>query len=84
MPEVPALTEEQRRAMAGALNRAADHFDERARVIDQQMANWRKYRPCDPSPIVAQTMHGVARELRGWAERCFPRSESARAVKQKT
>jgi hypothetical protein len=67
-----ALTREQRRAMARALNRAADHFDERARHIDESMARWRKVRPRDPSPIQAATLHKVARDLRTWAGRCWP------------
>jgi len=58
--------------MARALNRAAQHFDFRAEAIDRQTAGWRKGRPGDSSPVVAQTLHGVARELRMWADSCFP------------
>lgn len=67
---MPGLSEEHRKAMARALNRAAEQFDVRAQAIDQQVAGWRKGRPGDSSPIVAHTLHGVARELRKWAEQC--------------
>ena len=63
---------EHRKAMARALIRAAEHFDTRARAIDRQIEGWRKGRPGDSSPVVAQTLHSVARELRTWADRCFP------------
>jgi hypothetical protein len=63
---------EHRKAMARALTRAAEHFDTRAQAIDRQTEGWRKGRPGDSSPVVAQTLHGVARELRTWADRCFP------------
>jgi hypothetical protein len=57
--------------MARALERAADLFDERARGIDQRVARWRKYRPDDSSPVIAETLHDVARDLRSWARRCL-------------
>jgi len=56
--------------MAQALNRAADHFEVRARAIDLQVAHWRKDRPRDPSPIVPKTFHGVVLQLRSWAAQC--------------
>lgn len=60
--------------MATALNRAADHFEQRAVGLDDYVARWRKNRPGDDSPIVAHTLHDVARQLRKWAEQCLPRS----------
>jgi predicted kinase len=73
--DMAALNHERRRAMAQALHRAAEHFEVRAQAIDQQVARWRKGRPGDSSPIVAQTLHGVARELRVWADRCCPHTK---------
>jgi hypothetical protein len=70
---VPGLTQEQTQAMARALSRAAEHFEARAQAIDHQVAGWRKVRPGDSSPVVAQTLHGAARELRKWAEQCVSR-----------
>ena len=67
---VPGLTREQRHAMARALIRAAEHFEARAQAIDHQAAGWRKGRPGDSSPVVAETLHGAARELRKWADQC--------------
>lgn len=66
------LSQIQRRAMARALDRAADLFEERARGIDQRVARWRKYRSDDSSPVIAQTLHDVAKDLRSWARRCLP------------
>jgi len=70
---MPRLTQEQGKAMARALIRAAEHFEGRAQAIDLQIAGWRKGRPSDSSPAVAQTLHGVARELRKWADQCESR-----------
>jgi hypothetical protein len=67
---VSPLSPVQRDAMARALNRAAEHFDNRAKLIDQRVANWRKGRPGDDSPVVAHTLHGVAGQLRRWADQC--------------
>jgi hypothetical protein len=68
---MPGLSPGQRRAMARVLQRAADRFEERARGIDLRVARWRKSRPDDASPVIAQTLHGVARDLRSWATRCL-------------
>jgi hypothetical protein len=65
------LSRGQRQAMARALERAADRFDERARGIDERVARWRKHRPDDASPMIAETLHGVAKDLRSWAARCL-------------
>jgi len=67
---VSPLSDDQRQAMAGGLIRAADHFDGRAKGIDERVMGWRKNRPNNDSPVIANTLHGVARELRRWAERC--------------
>jgi len=64
------LSRGQRQAMARALERAADRFDERARGIDERVARRRKHRPDDASPMIAETLHGVAKDLRSWAARC--------------
>jgi len=60
----------QPQAMARALNRAAEHFDNRAKVIDQRVVGWRKGRPDDDSPVMAHTLHAVAGQLRLWGEMC--------------
>ena len=73
---MPGLSSGQRRAMARALERAADRFDERARGIDERVARWRKNRPDDSSPVVAQTLHSVAKDLRSWADRCLAGHEN--------
>ncbi len=57
--------------MPSALRRAADHFEARARGTDDRVAGWRKMRPGDDSPVVAQTLHQVAAELRRWADQCL-------------
>jgi len=57
--------------MAHALEWAADRFDVRACGIDERVARWRKNRPDDSSPVVAQTLHAVAKDLRSWANRCL-------------
>jgi hypothetical protein len=38
--------------------------------IDERVARWQRDRPRDNAPIVAVTLHDVARELRRWADRC--------------
>ena len=53
----------------GAYQIAID-FDRRAAAIDERVATWRKDRPRDDGPVVAMTLHGVARDLRRWAEAC--------------
>jgi hypothetical protein len=67
---VSPLSRDQRQAMAEGLIRAADHFEERAKRIDETVMGWRKNRPNNDSPVIANTLHGVGRELRRWAERC--------------
>ena len=64
-------TPDRRRAMAGALSRAADRFEARARELDAQVARWRKDRPHDDAPTVARTLHAVARQLRRWSDECL-------------
>ena len=64
-------TQDRRRAMAGALSRAADRFEARARQLDAQVARWRKDRPHDDAPTVARTLHEVARQLRRWSDECL-------------
>ena len=70
---MPGLNEENRRAMARALQRAAEHLDNRAKSMDARITHWRKHRPDDPTPTVAETLHQVARDLRTWAQRCLGR-----------
>jgi hypothetical protein len=62
------LSEEAQKGMARALNRAADHFEERAGQIDDGVSHWRKDHARDSSPVIAQTMHSVAQDLRNWAK----------------
>ncbi|MDQ6878391.1 MAG: hypothetical protein M3082_12025 [Candidatus Dormibacteraeota bacterium] len=69
---MPGVSWEQRRAMARALNRAADHFDQRVREMDDRMSHWRKDRLRDPTPIEASTLREVVRDLRTWASKCWP------------
>jgi hypothetical protein len=61
---VAPLSLDQRQAMARGLVRAADHFDVRAKMLDETILRWRKNRPNNDSPVVAHTLHDVARELR--------------------
>jgi hypothetical protein len=65
------LSLDQRQAMAKGLVRAADHFEVRAKMLDETILRWRKNRPTNDSPVVARTLHNVSRELRGWAEQCL-------------
>lgn len=67
---VAPLSHDQRQAMAGGLTRAAEHFEARAQRLDETVMHWRKNRPNNDSPVIAKTLHGVAQELRRWAERC--------------
>lgn len=67
---VSPLTTAQLDAAARALNRAADRFEQRAQQMDERVAKWRKDHRRDDAPIVANTLHGVARQLRQWSERC--------------
>jgi hypothetical protein len=68
---MPGLTEDHRKAMASALNRAAQRLDDRAKDLDDRVAHWRKGRPGDDTPIVAHTLHQVASQLRQWATQCL-------------
>lgn len=58
---------EQRRAMARVLSRAAEVLEGRAKEIDDRVARRRKSRG-DEDEIVARTLHGVVRQLRTWAD----------------
>ena len=74
---VPGGSDLRRRAMAQALNRAAERLEARAVALDKRVIRWRKDRPRDDSPTVARTLHEVAGQLRGWAGQCLaetPRS----------
>jgi len=70
MADMSPLTPSQLAVAARVLNRAADRFEQRALKIDERVARWRKDRARDNAPIVAVTLHDVARELRRWADRC--------------
>jgi hypothetical protein len=67
---VAPLSDDQLLAMAGGLTRAAEHFEARAKSLDETVMRWRKNRPKDDSAVIANTLHGVARELRRWVEHC--------------
>jgi hypothetical protein len=64
------LSPDQRQAMADGLTRAAEHFEARAKSLDETVMRWRKNRPSNDSPVIATTLHDVARQLLRWAERC--------------
>ena len=70
---MPSLSEDNRRAMARALQRAAEHLDDRAKSMDARIAHWRKHRSDDPTATIAATLHEVARDLRTWAQKCLGR-----------
>jgi hypothetical protein len=70
MADMSPLTPSQPAVAARVLNRAADRFEHRALKIDERVARWQRDRPRDNAPIVAVTLHDVARELRRWADRC--------------
>jgi hypothetical protein len=57
-----------RLAMARALNRAAEHFDNR-QGDRPALVGWREGHPDDDSPVVAHTLPAVAGQLRLWAAR---------------
>lgn len=58
--------------MARALIRAGQLLDGQARTLEAQVAGRRKARPGDDSEVVARTLRATARQLRGWAARCWP------------
>lgn len=67
---VAPLSRRELNAAARALKRAADHFEQRALQMDDRVAGWRKDHRHDDAPVVASTLHSVARQLHQWADRC--------------
>jgi len=63
------------RAMAAALNRAADRIDQEAGDFDLTLQRRRKSHG-DDLPAVAATLHKVARQLRQWAKLCSSQSHA--------
>ena len=64
------------RAMAAALNRAADRLEREARDLDAMLERRRKAHG-DDLPAVAATLHRVVGQLRQWAEPVLADGRSA-------
>jgi hypothetical protein len=64
----------QLRAMAAALNRAADRIEQEAQLVDFTLQRRRKPHR-DDLPAVSATLHKVARQLRQWAKLCSPMTD---------